>query len=47
VISGRRMMMFESMIESVLMWGAEIWGWKEQGEVEKARLHREERVYQE
>jgi hypothetical protein len=31
----RRMMMFESMIESVLMYGAEIWGWKEQEEVEK------------
>jgi hypothetical protein len=25
-------MMFESMIESVLMYGAEIWGWKEQEE---------------
>jgi hypothetical protein len=25
----RRMMMFESMIESILMYGAEIWGWKE------------------
>jgi hypothetical protein len=24
-----RMMMFESMIESILMYGAEIWGWKE------------------
>jgi hypothetical protein len=31
----RRMIMFESMIESILMYGAEIWGWKEQGEVEK------------
>jgi hypothetical protein len=31
----RRMMMFESMIESILMYGAEIWGWKEQEEVEK------------
>jgi hypothetical protein len=28
----RRMMMFESML---LMYGAEIWGWKEQEEVEK------------
>jgi hypothetical protein len=28
-------MMFESMIESILMYGAEIWGWKEQEEVEK------------
>jgi hypothetical protein len=27
---GRKMMMFESMLESVLMYGAEIWGWKEQ-----------------
>jgi hypothetical protein len=24
----RRMMMFESMIESILVYGAEIWGWK-------------------
>jgi hypothetical protein len=31
----RRMMMFESMIESILVYGAEIWGWKEQEEVEK------------
>jgi hypothetical protein len=31
----RRMMMFESMIESILMYEAEIWGWKEQEEVEK------------
>jgi hypothetical protein len=29
------MMMFESMIESILVYGAEIWGWKEQEEVEK------------
>jgi hypothetical protein len=27
-------MMFESMVESVLMYGPEIWGSKEQGEVE-------------
>jgi hypothetical protein len=33
----RRMMMFESMIESILMYGAEIWGWKEQEEVEKVQ----------
>jgi hypothetical protein len=33
----RRMMMFESMIESVLMSGADIWGWKEQEEVEKVQ----------
>jgi hypothetical protein len=33
----RRPMMFESMIESVLMSGAEIWGWKEQEEVEKVQ----------
>jgi hypothetical protein len=26
----RRMMMFQSMIESILMYGAEIWEWKEQ-----------------
>jgi hypothetical protein len=26
----RKMMMFENMIESILMYGAEIWGWKEQ-----------------
>jgi hypothetical protein len=31
----RRMMMFESMMESILMCGAEIWGLKEQEEVEK------------
>jgi hypothetical protein len=31
----RRMMMFGSMVESVLMYGTEIWGWKEQEEVEK------------
>jgi hypothetical protein len=30
-------MMFESMRESVLMYGAEIWGWKEQEEVEKVQ----------
>jgi hypothetical protein len=30
----RRMMMFESMIESVFMYGANIWGWKKQEEVE-------------
>jgi hypothetical protein len=34
---GRRMMMFESMMESVLMYGAEIWGWKEQEEVERVQ----------
>jgi hypothetical protein len=28
----RRMMMFESMIESILMYGAEVWGSKEQEE---------------
>jgi hypothetical protein len=28
-------MMFESMLENILMYGAEIWGWKEQEEVEK------------
>jgi hypothetical protein len=28
----RRMMMFQSMVESVLMYGTEIWGWKEQEE---------------
>jgi hypothetical protein len=33
----RRMMMFESMVESVLMYGAEIWGWKEQEEVERVQ----------
>jgi hypothetical protein len=31
----RRMMMFESMIESILMYETEIWGWKKQEEVEK------------
>jgi hypothetical protein len=32
-----RIMMFESMVESVLMYGAEIWGWKEQEEVERVQ----------
>jgi hypothetical protein len=31
----RRMMMFQSMIESILMYGEEIWGCKEQEEVEE------------
>jgi hypothetical protein len=30
-------MMFESMIGSILMYGAEIWGWKEQEEAEKVQ----------
>jgi hypothetical protein len=34
---GRRMMIFESMVQSVLMYGAEIWGWKEQEEVERVQ----------
>jgi hypothetical protein len=34
---GRRMMMFESMVESVLMYGAEIWEWKEQEQVERVQ----------
>jgi hypothetical protein len=29
------MMMFESIMKSILMYGAEIWGWKEEEEVEK------------
>jgi hypothetical protein len=33
----RRMIMFESMIESILMYGTEIWGWKKQEEVEKVQ----------
>jgi hypothetical protein len=33
----RRMMMFESMVESVLIYGAEIWGWKEQEEMERVQ----------
>jgi hypothetical protein len=33
----RRIMMFESMTERMLMYGAEIWGWKEQEEVEKVQ----------
>jgi hypothetical protein len=28
-------MMIESMIESILLYGSEIWEWKEQEEVEK------------
>jgi hypothetical protein len=31
------MMMFERMIENVLMYGAEIWGWKEQEDVERVQ----------
>jgi hypothetical protein len=31
------MTMFQSLIESILMYGAEIWGWKEQEEVEKVQ----------
>jgi hypothetical protein len=34
---GRRMMMFESMVESILIDGEEIWGWKEQEEVERVQ----------
>jgi hypothetical protein len=30
-------MIFESMMESVLMGAAEIWGWKEQEEVERVQ----------
>jgi hypothetical protein len=30
-------MVFESMIKSILMYGAEIWKWKEQEEVEKVQ----------
>jgi hypothetical protein len=33
----RRMLMFESMIKSILMYGAEVWGWKEQEDVEKVQ----------
>jgi hypothetical protein len=33
----RRMMMFESLIESISKYGAEIWEWKEQEEVEKVQ----------
>jgi hypothetical protein len=31
------MMMFKSMTESALMYGAEIWRWKEQEQVEKVQ----------
>jgi hypothetical protein len=31
------MMRFESVMESIVMYGAEIWGWKEQEEVEKVQ----------
>jgi hypothetical protein len=34
----RRMMMFDNLIESILMYRAEIWRWKEQEEVEKKYL---------
>jgi hypothetical protein len=30
-------MIFESMIESILMYEAQIWRWKEQEEVEKGK----------
>jgi hypothetical protein len=33
----RRMMMFEGMVENILMYEAEFWGWKEQEEVEKVQ----------
>jgi hypothetical protein len=31
------MTMFKSMVESVLIYGAEIWGWKEQEEMERVQ----------
>ncbi|CAH1379029.1 unnamed protein product [Tenebrio molitor] len=31
------MIIFECMVENVLMYGAEIWGWKEQEEVERVQ----------
>jgi hypothetical protein len=31
------MVMFDSMIESILAYGAEIWGWKEKEEEEKVQ----------
>jgi hypothetical protein len=34
----RRMMMFDNLIESILMYRAEIWRWKEQEEIEKKYL---------
>jgi hypothetical protein len=51
----KRRMMFESTIESILMYKAEILGWKEQEEVERvhenylrnARLRSEGRVQEE
>jgi hypothetical protein len=36
----RRMMMFESLIESISKYGAEIWEWKEQEEVERCKRNR-------
>jgi energy-coupling factor transporter ATP-binding protein EcfA2 len=30
-------MIFESMVESILMYGTENWGWKEQEEVERVQ----------
>jgi hypothetical protein len=33
----KRMMMFETMIESVLMYGADIWRWKEQEEGKRVK----------
>jgi hypothetical protein len=34
---GRRMIIFECTVENVLMYGAEIWGWKEHEEVERVQ----------
>ncbi|KAJ3643680.1 hypothetical protein Zmor_026377 [Zophobas morio] len=33
----RRMMIFDSLIKSVFMYGAEIWGWREYGEIERVQ----------
>jgi hypothetical protein len=32
------MMMFESMIESIVIFGTEAWGWKEEEQVESVMI---------
>lgn len=34
----RRVMMFDSLIKSMLMYGAEVWGWKEQEKLESVQI---------
>lgn len=34
----RRMKIFESLVKSIMLYAAEIWGWKEEGKLEKLQL---------